>query len=100
MYVSGRVMMDEGGPPPSAVTIVRICSGTSRAMGYTDTKGNFSFDLNHAETAFQDASNPGTFGTPSDPMNTSARLDDPMSQMRTTAVPAPWAGSAAGTPPH
>jgi tetratricopeptide (TPR) repeat protein len=54
-------------------------------MGYTDAKGNFSFDMNHAETSFQDASNPGTFGTNSDPTSTRASLDDPMSSMRTTS---------------
>jgi tetratricopeptide (TPR) repeat protein len=83
MYVSGRVMTEEGTPPPATVTIVRICNGVSRAMGYTDPKGVFSFDMNHADASFQDASNPGTFGTASDPTSTRASLDDPMSSMRT-----------------
>jgi hypothetical protein len=48
MYVSGRVVMDDGTAPPSSVTIVRTCNGISRAMGYTNSKGDFSFDLNHA----------------------------------------------------
>ena len=82
MYVSGRVLTEDGTPPPGSVTIVRICSGVSRAMGYTDGKGNFSFDMNHADSAFQDASNPGTIGISSDPTNTRASLDDPLSQMR------------------
>lgn len=82
MYVSGRVLTDNGTPPPSQVSIVRVCNGVTRVMGYTDTKGSFSFDLNHADSAFQDASNAGTFGAASDPTNTSARLDDPMSSMR------------------
>ena len=82
MYVSGRVLTEEGTPPPSSVTIVRVCNGVSRAMGYTDTKGNFSFDLNHADNAFQDASNPGTIGASSDPTSTRASLDDPMASMR------------------
>ena len=47
-------------------------------MGTTDSKGNFSFDMNHADTSFQDASTPGGFGTPSDPLSTRASLDDPM----------------------
>ena len=82
MYVSGRVLTEDGTPPPSSVTIIRVCNGVSRAMGYTDTKGAFSFDLNHADNAFQDASNPGTFGTASDPLSTRASLDDPMTSMR------------------
>jgi tetratricopeptide (TPR) repeat protein len=82
LYVSGRVMTEDGTTPPSSVTIVRICNGVTRAMGYTDSKGNFSFDLNHADNAFQDASTPGLMGNGSDPTNTRASLDDPLSSMR------------------
>ncbi len=81
MYVSGRVMMDDGTPPPGSVTIVRVCNGVTRAMGYTSTKGDFSFDMNHADNAFQDASTPGVTSM-SDPTSTRASLDDPLSSMR------------------
>ena len=82
MYVSGRVVTEDGTPSPSSVTIVRVCNGVTRTMGYTDGKGNFSFDMNHADSAFQDASNPGTMGIASDPTSTRASLDDPLSNMR------------------
>ena len=82
MYVSGKVLTDDGTPPSQSITIIRICNGVTRAMGYTDAKGSFSFDMNHADTAFQDASNPGTLGSASDPTNTRASLDDPFSSMR------------------
>ena len=83
MYVMGRVIMDDGAPPPSGISIVRWCSGTKRIMGYTTTKGEFSFDMNHADASFQDASTPGTMNL-SDPTSTRASLDDPMGSMRGT----------------
>ncbi len=82
MYVSGRVVTEDGTPPPQSVTIVRICNGVTRAMGYTDTKGHFSFDMNHADNAFQDASTPGMMSMGGDPTSTRASLDDPFSNMR------------------
>jgi tetratricopeptide (TPR) repeat protein len=81
MYVMGRVIMDDGAPPPSGVSIIRVCSGTTRTMGYTTGKGDFSFDMNHADASFQDASTPGTMSL-SDPTSTRASLDDPMGSMR------------------
>ena len=82
MYVSGRVMTDDGTPPPASVTIVRVCNGTTRAMGYTSAKGDFSFDMNHADGTFQDASTPGLMSLNGDPTSTKASLDDPLSSMR------------------
>jgi tetratricopeptide (TPR) repeat protein len=74
--------MDDGTPPPNSVTIVRICNGITRAMGYTGAKGDFSFDMNHADATFQDASTPGLGSLGSDPTSTRASLDNPMSSMR------------------
>jgi tetratricopeptide (TPR) repeat protein len=51
-------------------------------MGYTSSKGDFSFDLNHAEATFQDASTPGAGSLSGDPTSTRASLDDPLSSMR------------------
>ena len=31
--ISGRVMLDDGGPPPEMVVIERVCKGVSRAEG-------------------------------------------------------------------
>jgi len=79
LYVSGKVIMDDGSQPPSSITILRVCNGVSRAMGYTSSRGDFSFDMNHAEAAFQDASTPGMASMSGDPTSTRASLDDPFS---------------------
>ena len=82
MFISGKVVMDDGTPPPMTVSIVRFCNGINRTMGYTDSQGNFSFDMNHADNAFQDASTPGLGNAGGDPTSTRASLDDPLSTMR------------------
>jgi tetratricopeptide (TPR) repeat protein len=57
--LSGRVMLDDGGPPPESVVIERVCNGVSRAEGYTDQKGYFSIDLGMEQGMIQDASTSG-----------------------------------------
>ena len=97
LYVSGRVVMDDGTPPPGSVTIVRICNGVKRTMGYTSTRGDFSFDLNHADSAFQDASTPGLSNLSGDPTSTRASLDDPMSNMRSNMPSGGGMGNMGGS---
>jgi len=57
--------MDDGTPPPDSVVIERNCNGNARAEGYTDSKGNFSFQLGQNSTVTQDASfdDSGSTGT-------------------------------------
>ena len=43
--VTGRVVMEDGGPPPEPVTIERNCSGYTVTEAYTDRKGHFSFQI-------------------------------------------------------
>ena len=57
--ISGRVMVDDGVPPPETVVIERVCSGNARAVGYTDHKGYFSIDLGMDQGVMQDASTSG-----------------------------------------
>ena len=57
--ISGRVMLDDGGPPPESVVIERVCNGVFRAEGYTDQKGYFSIDLGMDQAVMQDASTGG-----------------------------------------
>jgi tetratricopeptide (TPR) repeat protein len=57
--ISGRVMVDDGTPPPETVVIERVCNGTPRAEGYTDHKGYFSIDLGMSQAVMQDASTSG-----------------------------------------
>ncbi len=56
--ITGRVMVDDGTPPPETVAIERVCNGSARAEGYTDRKGYFSIDLG-MDRVMQDASMSG-----------------------------------------
>jgi tetratricopeptide (TPR) repeat protein len=57
IFLSGRVMMEDGTAPPEPVMIERICQGnTPRPEGYTDSKGRFSFELGRNNQMFADAS--------------------------------------------
>jgi len=55
-YLSGKVQMDDGAAPPEPVVIERVCNGSPRAEGYTDSKGRFSFQLGENRGVIQDAS--------------------------------------------
>jgi len=62
IFLSGKVMLDDGTPPPEPVTIERVCNGNPRPEGYTDTKGRFSFELGRNSAMMADAStNTGAF---------------------------------------
>lgn len=57
IWVSGKVMMYDGGPPPESVTIELACSANSvKPEGYTDSQGRFSFNLGQNNGVFADAS--------------------------------------------
>ena len=56
IFLSGRVMLDDGTPPPEPVTIERVCNGNPRPEGYTDSKGRFSFELGRNTSMIADAS--------------------------------------------
>ena len=45
IFITGKVVMDDGTPPPEAVLIERICGSTRRAETRTDMKGHFSFQI-------------------------------------------------------
>jgi tetratricopeptide (TPR) repeat protein len=60
IYLTGRVVLEEGGPPPEPATIERICNGQPHAEGYSDTHGNFAIQLGNESTVFQDASEEAT----------------------------------------
>ena len=57
--ISGRVMVDDGTPPPETAVIERVCNGSTRAEGYTDRKGYFTIDLGMDRAVMQDASTSG-----------------------------------------
>jgi tetratricopeptide (TPR) repeat protein len=56
VFLSGKVMMEDGTPPPDSVVIERVCNGTPRPEAYTDSKGRFSFQLGQNTAMMQDAS--------------------------------------------
>jgi tetratricopeptide (TPR) repeat protein len=57
IWITGRVMMYDGGDPPEPVTVERVCSSNSiHPEGYTDSKGHFSFNLGQNSGIFADAS--------------------------------------------
>ncbi len=63
LYLTGRVMLESGGPPPEPVTMERVCNGTPHAVGYTDTSGSFGIQLGNESGVFQDASEGSTRGS-------------------------------------
>src|ERR1017187_8863599 len=42
VFISGRVMMEDGTPPPTSIAIQRTCSGSPRTVAYTNSKGQFN----------------------------------------------------------
>ena len=58
VMITGRVVTEEGTPPPEIVSIERVCGGAERREGYTDSRGYFSLQLGSTTTmgVMQDAS--------------------------------------------
>jgi tetratricopeptide (TPR) repeat protein len=59
LYVSGKVVLPDGTPPPESLVIELICQGSPRPQGYTDSKGRFSFQLGYNQNMIADASSGG-----------------------------------------
>jgi Flp pilus assembly protein TadD len=60
VYLSGKVILQDGTPPPDLVKIERVCGGTPRTQGYTDAKGRFQFQVDSQIGIEEDASDPMT----------------------------------------
>jgi len=57
IFISGRVMMEDGTAPSESVIIERVCGGSPHAEGYTDSKGYFALELGKPnDGVIQDAS--------------------------------------------
>lgn len=56
LFLSGKVMMDDGTPPPEPVVIERLCGSVRRPEAYTDSKGRFSFQVGDNRAMVADAS--------------------------------------------
>jgi tetratricopeptide (TPR) repeat protein len=75
--LSGRVVMEDGNPPPERVSVERVCNGKARREAYTDSKGYFSFTIDdrQPQMMMQDAS-VGSEGL--DPMSRPSNLGSAM----------------------
>jgi Tetratricopeptide repeat len=62
IFVSGRVMLEDGTAPGDPVTIETVCNGSPHAEGYTDVKGYFAIELGARHGVMQDASEFNSFG--------------------------------------
>jgi Tfp pilus assembly protein PilF len=60
IYLSGRVVIEDGSAIPQNVTIQRVCSGISRTVAYTDSNGRFNFQWGDRNTIVTDASDAGS----------------------------------------
>jgi Tfp pilus assembly protein PilF len=49
VFISGKVVL-QGGGPAGRIAIERICNGMVRREGYTNSKGNFQFELGRNST--------------------------------------------------
>ncbi len=56
IFLSGRVMLDDGTPPPEPIAIKRVCNAREHTETYTDSKGRFSFELGKEMGVMADAS--------------------------------------------
>ncbi len=62
VFLSGKVRYSDGGAPAERVAIERVCSGRPHTEGYTDSKGNFSFQLGQYNMLYADASESNPMG--------------------------------------
>ena len=82
IFLSGKVVMDDGTPPPEPVVIERVCNSVVRGEAYTDSKGRFSFQLGQNTAMIQEASSgsaldSGTgLGDPGRPLQTGRSSND------------------------
>ncbi len=68
IYLTGRLMMDDGSAPPEPVVMLLVCNGQPRPQGYADLKGRFSISLGQNQGMFADAS----IGNPDDAFGSGA----------------------------
>lgn len=54
-FLTGKVVVDDGTPLTDPALIQSVCQGNIRSEGYTDSKGQFSLDLNSQREAFGSA---------------------------------------------
>ena len=60
MYISGKVLMEDGSSVPEDTIIERLCSGMAKTVAFTDSKGHFSFQWGDRSMIITDASDAGS----------------------------------------
>jgi len=63
IFITGKVMMDDGSPVPPNVVIQKVCGANPRSVAYTDSRGHFSFQWGQTNNFMADASEPGFSGS-------------------------------------
>jgi tetratricopeptide (TPR) repeat protein len=64
IFLSGRVVTEDGQPPPEPARIERVCNGNPHGEGFTDSQGYFSIQLGNASgSVVYDASENSGFST-------------------------------------
>jgi tetratricopeptide (TPR) repeat protein len=89
IYLTGKVVLDDGTPPPEPLTIERVCNGAPRAQAYTDQKGRFSFQIGQTGGVMQDASEDGS-NYPTTSRQTAAGLPTVASPSAQSATASMW----------
>jgi tetratricopeptide (TPR) repeat protein len=89
IFISGRVMLEDGTPPPEPAVIETVCNGNPHGEGYTDSKGYFSIELGARRGMIMDASEFGSM--PTGP-------DSNMQQMRGTSSGSPLSSTVMESP--
>jgi len=56
VFLSGRVVMDDGTAPGTSIAIQRVCGGSPGTVAWTDGKGSFSFQWGQPSAIVPDAS--------------------------------------------
>jgi tetratricopeptide (TPR) repeat protein len=62
LYISGKVVMQDGSAVPQNMTIQRVCSGIAKTVAYTDAKGHFNFRWGDRTSVIADAADAGAGG--------------------------------------
>ncbi|MGA8025818.1 MAG: tetratricopeptide repeat protein [Bryobacteraceae bacterium] len=62
IFLSGRVMFDDGSQPSPDIRIERVCSGNPHLEAHTDSKGHFSFQVGQNPMVDTDAADESTGG--------------------------------------
>ena len=78
IFVSGRVMMEDGTAPADSVIIETVCNGSPHAEGYTDVKGYFAIELGAHNGVIQDASEFASFSGTSNSGMTGSGTSGPL----------------------